>query len=506
MTQKQDDSHEFMDENMPTEEFIPQAGGDFVVTPYINDLTERALAYLSIGYAVHLSGPAGTGKSTLAMHIASKLGRPCTLLHGDDEFQASDLLGRDTGYTRNSVVDNYVSSIVKTEETLSVVWKSNRLTTACQKGHTLVYDEFTRSPATANNPFLSILEEGILNIPSSGKEKGYIMVHPAFRAIFTSNPEEYVGVHKTQDALLDRMITLSLDYQDEETETAIVVAKSKRSRSDAEKIVKIVRAVRNILGGQNGPTVRAAIAIARIIDERRCDVDPADPIFCTTCNDVLSYQLSRQGVIDEKRAAFDRIIESLGCGSIEPGVEPVAVESAPEESESTELGSSGADEGATESAEPHETESHETERPLEAEELTPNHLAATATKEAANEERVEQDLLQEATELTEFAQPVLAQSEADEGTTPPVANETPVASEITLREPTNATASPLQMLEAAVSRFPRPPARPTGNSSESRMPTRPPFQRPSVMSNPTSLSSSQVPSSMNPTDLGPGIH
>lgn len=296
----------------PTAEFIPQAGKDFVVTPYIQDLTDRALAYLNIGYAVHLSGPAGTGKSTLAMHIASQLGQHCTLLHGDDEYKASDLLGRDTGYRRNSMVDNYVSSIVKTEETLSVVWSSNRLTTACQKGHTLIYDEFTRSPATANNPFLSILEEGILNIPSSGKEKGYIKVHPNFRAIFTSNPEEYVGVHKTQDALLDRMITLSLDYQDRETETAIVVAKSRRSQEDAENIVDIIRSIRKLLGGMNGPTVRAAIAIAQITDHRRCKVHSDDEIFQVTCGDVLYYHTARNpaNIIDRERV--DRIIRSLG--------------------------------------------------------------------------------------------------------------------------------------------------------------------------------------------------
>jgi hypothetical protein len=30
---------------------------------------------------------------------------------------------------------------------------------------------------------------------------GYLEVHPSFRAIFTSNPQEYAGVHRSQDAL-----------------------------------------------------------------------------------------------------------------------------------------------------------------------------------------------------------------------------------------------------------------------------------------------------------------
>jgi len=44
--------------------------------------------------------------------------------------------------------------------------------------------------------------------------------------IFTSNPEEYAGVHKTQDALRDRMVTIELDHFDEETEIAITEARS----------------------------------------------------------------------------------------------------------------------------------------------------------------------------------------------------------------------------------------------------------------------------------------
>lgn len=407
---KKVDTEQFLGDREPTAEFIPEAGGDFVVTPYVQDLTDRALAYLNIGYAVHLSGPAGTGKSTLAMHIASLLGQHCTLLHGDDEFKASDLLGRDTGYRRNSIVDNYVSSIVKTEESLSVVWSSNRLTTACQKGHTLIYDEFTRSPATANNPFLSILEEGILNIPSSGKEKGYIKVHPNFRAIFTSNPEEYVGVHKTQDALLDRMITLRLDYQDRETEAAIVCAKSNRSLKDAEAIVDIIRCIRKKLGGMNGPTVRAAIAIAKIVDYRNCVVDPNDPLFMVTCGDVLYFHTCRHPSASLTQTEVDSIIRSLGQ------------EKSPSES--------------------------------------------VATPETLPQSSIEEQVLETAADLSV----VVARHTQAPTPSEVIPSTSELSIEIPKPEPISAppssfrslppaseTASTLQMLEAVVSRFPRPP-------------------------------------------------
>ena len=70
---------------------------DFIQTPSVQSLTERALCYLQAGFPVHFSGPAGTGKTTLAMHVAAQLGRPVVLIHGDDEFGSSDLIGGQLG-------------------------------------------------------------------------------------------------------------------------------------------------------------------------------------------------------------------------------------------------------------------------------------------------------------------------------------------------------------------------------------------------------------------------
>ena len=81
---------------------VPQPSPSFVVTPAVEAITQRALGYLDCGYAVHLAGPAGTGKTTLAFHVAAQLGRPVTLIHGNDEFGASDLVGKEGGYRKSS--------------------------------------------------------------------------------------------------------------------------------------------------------------------------------------------------------------------------------------------------------------------------------------------------------------------------------------------------------------------------------------------------------------------
>jgi len=276
-----------------------EPGDGFVITNYIEDLTGRALAYLRVGYPVHFAGPAGTGKTTLAFHIAAQLGRPVTLIHGDDEFGSSDLIGRDSGYRKYKLVDNYIHSVVKSEEHMNTQWTDNRLTTACQKGYTLIYDEFTRSRPEANNALLSVLEEGILNLPGLRRGgQGYLKVHPDFRAIFTSNPEEYAGVHKTQDALMDRLITINLGHFDKESEVDITMAKSGLPLEDAEIIVELVRSLRGVGVNNNRPTIRAAIAIGRISAYMGAKVRGADPVFRRVCKDVLnanSAKVTRSG-------------------------------------------------------------------------------------------------------------------------------------------------------------------------------------------------------------------
>ncbi len=268
---------------------------DFVETGYIRDITGRAISYIKAGFPIHFRGGAGTGKTTLAMHIANKIGRPVVMIHGDEEFTTTNLIGGEHGYRYRKVVDRFVSRVFKLEEDMVKQWVDNRLTTACKYGFTLLYDEFTRSRPEANNILLSILSEKMLDLPAGRGDEPYLKVNSGFRAIFTSNPEEYAGVHRSQDALRDRMITMDLDYFDYETEVAITQRKSDLSRADAEKVVNIVRRLRESGECEFAPTIRGCIMIARSLNVQNITPEKGNGAFMQICLDILASETSRVG-------------------------------------------------------------------------------------------------------------------------------------------------------------------------------------------------------------------
>ncbi|MBU0492969.1 MAG: gas vesicle protein GvpN, partial [Chloroflexi bacterium] len=260
---------------------------DFVESATVQELTVRALAYLQAGFPVHFRGPAGTGKTTLALHVAAQLGRPVMLITGDEEFATSDLIGGQFGYHYRKVVDRFIHTVMKYEEDAIQRWVDNRLTSACREGFTLVYDEFTRSRPEANNVLLAVLEERLLVLPTMSQKTGYIRVHPEFRAIFTSNPQEYAGVHEAQDALSDRLVTLDLDYYDRDTEIAITAIRSGLAPEDAARIVDLVRDFRTSGEYDQAPTLRACIMIGRVAAQQGLRPAASDPRFVSICLDVL---------------------------------------------------------------------------------------------------------------------------------------------------------------------------------------------------------------------------
>jgi len=241
---------------------VPEAD-NFVETRAVKEIEDRIKLWLTVGYPVHIIGPTGCGKTTIAMKVAKDLERPLVWLNGDESVTTTDLIGGYSQVEAESLRDRYIHNVFKTKDILKADWVDNPLTLACKYGYTLVYNEFSRTKPEANNILLSVLEEGILELPTKFGEERYVHVHPDFNLIVTSNSVEYAGVHRPQDALLDRMIGVYMDFYDFDTEAEIVDAHTGLAAEEAEKIVTVVRSLREKLQEAERPGTRACIMIGQ---------------------------------------------------------------------------------------------------------------------------------------------------------------------------------------------------------------------------------------------------
>jgi gas vesicle protein GvpN len=289
----------------------PRRRSNFVQTQNVETITRRALAYLNAGFSVHFRGPAGTGKTTLALEVAALLNRPTVMITGDEEMATATLVGSQRGYHYRKVVDRFIHNVTKTEETAEHHWADHRLTTACREGYTLIYDEFTRSRPEANNVLLSVLEEGLLVLPAQNQNEPYITVHPNFRVIFTSNPQEYAGVHEAQDALGDRIVTIDMGYADRELEIAIAAARSGLPTASVTPIVDLVQEFRSTGEYDQTPTLRSSIMICRMVAQERFRPTVDDPHFVQVCLDILGAKSLFDGKTDAKRMQQHKMLLSL---------------------------------------------------------------------------------------------------------------------------------------------------------------------------------------------------
>lgn len=234
---------------------------NFVETPHVKKVEDRVKLWLKTGYPIHIIGPTGCGKTTIAMHVAEDLGRPVVWINGDEYVTTTDLIGGYSQVEVETMRDRFIHNVFKNKDIMKADWVDNPLTLACKYGYTLVYNEFSRTKPEANNILLSVLEEGILELPTKFGEERYVHVHPDFNLVVTSNSVEYAGVHRAQDALLDRMVGIYMDFYDFDTEVEIVKAHTGISTKEAKNIVKVIRGLREKLPEDEKPGTRACIMI-----------------------------------------------------------------------------------------------------------------------------------------------------------------------------------------------------------------------------------------------------
>jgi len=264
------------------------AARPFFENAEIAALLKRAAFYARAGIPIHFQGSAGLGKTSLALAIAAKLGRPISFMVGHNWLDAEDLIGKEVGRTTSSVVDKYIQSVRRSESHIRYEWAHSLLAEAMEQGHTLIYDEFTRSSAKANGILLSVLEEGVLVSTNQINERTYLQAHADFRIILTSNLHEYAGVNDTPDALLDRIVTFNLNAYSVETKIGVVTARTGLTAELSGRIVRLLNDLQEGTEGTSKNSMRAAILIARIAAMRLRSGTLSDALLAQITADVLN--------------------------------------------------------------------------------------------------------------------------------------------------------------------------------------------------------------------------
>lgn len=202
--------------------------------------------------SVVLEGPVGVGKTHLVLAATHVLGRPVFRIDGDNR------------YTEQKLTGWFDPPTVMKKGFVAAAFIEGPLVSAMRAGGILFINELNRLPEGVQNVLLPALDEKMLSVPKIG----VIRASEGFLVIATQNPKEFVATSHLSEALLDRFELITIDYQTEAEENAIVyerLSKVRKLTSGADLLakaaVRLIRATRNHPRVRRGASVRAALAI-----------------------------------------------------------------------------------------------------------------------------------------------------------------------------------------------------------------------------------------------------
>lgn len=230
-------------------DFIPKLDEAYHFQP----ITEEVCHDLAKKKPILLIGHTGTGKTSMAEQIASRLGQPTIRANMNGQTTISDFVG---------------FWGVKGSETY---WVDGVLPFAMKNGFWLIVDELDFADA----PILSVLNAVLeRNGKLVLKEKGHevIIPHPSFRLVATANAcgrmaeyrSLYQGTNIMNEAFMDRFKCYIVDYMPEALEKKVIKASyPELSEGLCSKLVDTANSVRKAFLQE---TVQCTFSTRRLLD------------------------------------------------------------------------------------------------------------------------------------------------------------------------------------------------------------------------------------------------
>lgn len=234
----------FGDETHPS---IPALEKDYV---FRNEHLRDVLVFISnpLGDALYLTGPTGSGKTSLLSQVAARLNWPVHQVGCHGRLELNDLIGQ------FMLVNGSMSFV------------HGPLSQAIRHGHLLILNEIDLMDPSELAGLNDIIEGQPLVIPQNGGE--VIKPHSKFRLIVTGNSAGqgdksglYQGVMQQNLAFLDRFRLMEVNYHEAAVEQAILksvltglgVPFDAVMENLTEKMIQVANEIRRLfVGGTDG--------------------------------------------------------------------------------------------------------------------------------------------------------------------------------------------------------------------------------------------------------------
>ena len=225
---------------------VPQVDDDYVVQ---REVAALLVAGIQDGDKSLITGPTGSGKSSLVKYVCAKLKRPFIRINMSGDVESASLFG------------------TLTVSGGATVWEDGAVTEAAKYGAVCLVDEWELMPAEIAMGMQNLLEDnGYLYLkekPGTSDDRT-VIPHKDFRLVFAGNTVgqgdttgAFSGVGVQNTATIDRFTnTLHLDYLTASHEINIITSKTGIDTKTAGQMVRLASLVRNAYdSGKVGLTI-----------------------------------------------------------------------------------------------------------------------------------------------------------------------------------------------------------------------------------------------------------